>query len=344
MKNSDKQFLDEIIEANNEKTDSYVKTKYLKLGSNRSKIETNLSNIVKYCDLKLDNNLIDLVLEKSKQYNAIGVFVAKTKVPHFDFSHFEFECEFNYKNYFVLPLLDVRREMLENIVILKFSLNKIELFNYVDGIFQSIELENIQESISKLNPENELTRDNSFPLKDQDDSMYSEEYIKTHLSPLIKMIETKVKAMKGKILIASDDSNIHVLTELIDDNLLLDSHLSGNFDDVKNNQLLELVIENINSNVNHYANKLKDELDVSESNQLQDQSFIDILSVINDGRISDMYIGNLDLNDMTEDTSISPLGANYIALEVLKYGGNIMYYPECEFDFSNNNILFKFRY
>ncbi len=138
--------------------------------------------------------------------------------------------------------------------------------------------------------------------------------------------------------------SIAALKDKIDERYLSVVELHGNFEHTDSDSLVKKLHQQIEESGMRFVEGLAQKVDIEENKRWQSKSFLDLMSLVNEGKVDSMYVGRLGANDEDYQNPIAPLGANHIALAVLELGGEVQFYSDLDFEAVENNILFRFRY
>ncbi|MCA9385352.1 hypothetical protein KC717_01750, partial [Candidatus Dojkabacteria bacterium] len=289
-------------------------------------------------------------LENPHGVSSLAFFTEEDTLLHLQDFPFAYDADYKYKRHFILPFFDYRIDFLSNLHVLVFSKNSVGLFRVTHENLQEIALEHgtsLAEHLKEFEQKKSIQHHTADKAVfhghgSKDSGQEGDAHLNTLLPALVEEVSVIVKNKKnGTLLLAATDENIGILSERFKTHGVTLSGLHGNYDQSPEVKIMEKLKEIISDKSRDEVERLQKEIDVSESNSLQSKNFLEILSEVEQGKIDHFYVGNVGLGDLSEENPIAPLGANYIAHEVIKYGGKVSYYPGVDFSFSKNNILFK---
>lgn len=321
------------------------RSKFITLSeANHEMNQIQINNLQK--DFDLTKEQLDILQEFStnpRKHKSIAVHAQERKVEFMASLPFEYEADFNYNKYFVLPYFDYRFDFFKDLYLLVFAKNSLKLYEVGFGQLKEVNTDvDSYKKISAIHIANMSVEVHGQNVQTDNDAEMN--LMKNYIASISKELDTFLIQQSGRLLIASTVENIALLSNELRDDSSASFQLTGNFENASEHELLELLHIELDNYVELILKKNYDTIDFSASNELQTKPFIQIVSIANEGRIEDMYIGKLGIHDSDYTNPIAPLGANYIASEVLKLGGNIYYFPKLDFEFSDNNIAFRLRY
>ncbi|MBD3280493.1 hypothetical protein GF389_03130 [Candidatus Dojkabacteria bacterium] len=265
--------------------------------------------------------------------------------------HFEYNIEIKGNMFYILPEQDFRQNLLQDTYLLNFSEKILELYKIGLEGMEKIPFDKVgtlEEKLGRMEESKSTQRRghefaNFHGQGAQDMKERDTNHLINHAREVANALEGLLARTNSKLVIASTRRNFDILNSNLQERYRFPISLIGNHEQLKANQIFEKLLKEIDANASLFTENLAERLDVSESNRLQEKSFVEIVSVAKDAKIEKMFVGKLapDVDDY--ENPVAPQGANYIAHEVLKWGGEVEYYKDLEFDFSENNLAFKFR-
>lgn len=336
-------------------TDSKKLTRYIRFSE--TDIEKNKLKIKSAVDdLKSSQEIreqLDSFVKKPHTVPSVSIFADEEKgnITAIDKMRIPYEGDFHYKRYYTLPLFNYQNEIYDNLYLLVFSQKFNKLFKVNYNNLTEIELEEMKnfskvmqkreenKSIQHHGKENVVFHGQNAPTEKDRES----HVLERHIRSISEMVSNEIEKENGKLLVAGPRENIDRIENQINESLRLPIKLVGNFDHYDKEDFLKDIRHEISDYGRQFAKEIKNKVDISEATKLQNEDFLDILSVIYDAKVEKVYIGKLGLDEKDFTNPISPLGANYISQEVMKLGGEVRFYPDIEFESSNNNLIFQFR-
>lgn len=295
---------------------------------------------------------LEQFLSNPHAHPCIGIFIGDGELINLSSFQVNLDTNFEYKNFFILPFFDYRNVILSNTYFLIFSRGDAQLYSFANKklVPEEIDLESFEHA-TKNRIENKSMQhhgkgetsmmhgQNATTEKDRESNL-----LDTYAGTLSEKLENFLESRHAQVMILSATENIDLIKNHIKESLLAQFHMEGNFENANHAELAEQIRNRLETHGEELLEESLKEIDISESNELGKKSFLEISAVVKKSRIESMFIGRLGMNDADYDNPVSPLGANYLASEVIELGGNIQYFPELDFSFSENNLAFKFRF
>lgn len=345
----------ENIEHLLEDKESSKQTKYLEISpSNFEKNNIKLKNALRDVNVsdELDSKIAD-ILKDPHLVPSMGLFIENGALIDVKKVLYPFEDSFEFTKFYTLPLFDYRNIVFENLYLLNFSQKQLSFYNVSYDKIENVshKIDTYEEYIKNRIENKSIQRhggekggfhgQNAASEKDRERNI-EKTYISTAATELTTMLE---KLDNPKLVIMASSEHVEALKKEIPKKYLTKFEIHGNFEhfsDIELADKLRSVIEESEASI--FKSELESEIDQSMSNDLQSKDFSHILSFVKEGKVEKLYIGELGDDDSDYNNPVAPSGANYISHEVLKLGGEVVYYPNTKFEFSDNNIAFKFRY
>ncbi|MBD3362856.1 hypothetical protein GF362_03995 [Candidatus Dojkabacteria bacterium] len=351
-----------------------MRSKLEKLLSENRK--TKLSRFIRLSTVKKDKNILKLkkgtedlelsddlnskledYLDQTHKVSSIGIFAEGQEVETVESMSFPYQGDYQDILYFLLPFFDYRNKIFDNLYFLFISKTQTSFYELGFNNISKVKLQEIEDFEKKMKRREENKSIQHFGKKDMPGepsvSMHGqnapsakdrESYlVKKYIRSITNKVEDIVDQNNAKLIIAGTRENIDLVRKNIDDRFLSPIQLTGNIKHFDKDLILSKVKQKIDKYPKKFIEELRTRIDFDRGTKLQYADFIHILSVVYEAKVEEVYFGKLGVYEKGYENPISPLGANYIAQEVLRLGGSIHFYPDTEFEFSENNILFKFR-
>lgn len=319
----------------------------------KEKNELRLKNLLRGNSIsKQQEREISEILARPDSFSSVALFVEEGVLKSIKKLNTIFEGSYEGTKFFILPFFNYREKFFRKQFLLNFSLQELKLYKISNEGLVEVELEKLKdfESILSVREESKSIQhhtaqktifhgQNASSEKDREDSLK-----KQYMSTLARVLEKFLIKNKSQIIIATTGDNMDLLRNDILPEKLSPVSLRGNFQKNTEVELFDELKKSINEYSGQILNSYQARLDVSRSNILQQNSFAEIMSFVNQGRIQKVLVGELGLIDRTYQNPIAPLGMNYIAHEIHRLGGDVVYFPGEQIEHSENNLLFDFRY
>jgi hypothetical protein len=176
------------------------------------------------------------------------------------------------------------------------------------------------------------------------DTNTTERLFETYLSDLAKDIAAKYLQNNHVLMVAAVREQVDIINNALPNKQVAPFHLVGSFEDASPSVLQDKIMSELESSKATLVKESLDDMSLSESNRLEKATFADLVIEIQKGRVDKLYVGRLETTVSEDLSTNTPLNANSLAIEVFKLGGKVIYFPEYDFEFTNTELVFKFRY
>jgi len=254
--------------------------------------------------------------------------------------------------YFVLPFFDYRSTTLQSMALFTLSLHEVKLYQLKNQQLEEIKVEGLQsfEEATKL-----MQEQKSVQMHQAADTIHhgqnaaenkgsSNEMVAGYLSEVASQLSPVLQEHGLQLVIAAPREHIDILSDKLQTNQQFVEHMEGNFEHSSEFELMQHLIKLINVHAKQIMQDEVSDQTLKDSQKLHNEGFASIMSTINDGKVDRIIIGRLGEYDAEYENPVSANGANYIAQEAIRLGGEVVYFPETEFEASDNNLLFKLRF
>ncbi|KXK26167.1 MAG: hypothetical protein TR69_WS6001001162 [candidate division WS6 bacterium OLB20] len=254
--------------------------------------------------------------------------------------------------YYLLPFFDYRGVALENLTLLIFSRTGTTVFKVERNSLAELHVEGLEdfEKFTGMRQESK-----SIQMHEAADTVYhgqgaaqgkdkQNDLVLQFIGSQMKTLGSFLTREKYRVIPASPAEYLDAIRSTLPGMAVFPGDLEGSFESMSEHELLTEVRKLIEERHHELLmSEVSDEI-LQESATLHEKGFAEIMATVNDSRVEKLIVGALGKDDADYTNPIAPNGANYIAHEVLRYGGEVIYFPETAFEMSSNNMLFRLRY
>ncbi|MFW5702921.1 MAG: hypothetical protein ACOCXP_03060 [Candidatus Dojkabacteria bacterium] len=285
------------------------------------------------------------VLEEPHINRTVALFTKDNSLVASSTLPFEYQVVLEGKRAFTLPFSDYRYEFYAQTYVLTVSEDILELFKLSSDSLEQVYLaegKTFQESVLVFREERKslqhhYAEGNQLHGQGASNKDELENLKENYLKDVAQMLVTQFGSSGEEVefIVAAPSKTASIVRNNLPDKYLSLVQINGSYAGANEFELLTQIEEKLKSAEMSLP---------QDTDELAGKSFTEILSVVEDGRVSRLVVGKLGENLADFDNPIAPQGANYISQEVLKFGGEVVYYPELEIEASETNLLFELRY